>query len=437
MKAAVIGAGWAGLSAAAALKKTGAAVTVFEAGRTPGGRARRVSHPAFKNNLDNGQHILLGAYEQTLALMRQLGRDPDALFLRQRLCLSRLDGSLHIAAPGLPAPFHAAAGLLSARGLSWSERWAALRLMRALQQHDWQASSDWTVAQLLAHYQQPATLVGKIWEPLCLAALNTPLLQASALLFMRVLKDSLTGSRKASDFLLPRIDLSALWTDAATRQCTMRYGSTVRQLKPEHDHVQVNNEHFDTAVLAVPPVIAARLLEGPLQDAGAAALLAALRSFHYFPIATLNLRLAQPWRLPEPMMLLREDPTRGHDGQWLFDRSQISGITSTGELALVISVAQGLAGRDREAGIAALIQQIREQATQLAPMPAIEAAELFIEKRATFAATPALQRPGNATPWPRLVLAGDWTDTGYPGVLEGAVRSGLQAATILSRDAPA
>lgn len=434
-KVAVIGAGWAGLAACAALKESGAQVTVFEAGRTPGGRARRVVHPDFGGQLDNGQHILLGAYDQTLALMRRLGRNPAMLLMRRSLRLASLDGQFQLSAPALPAPLHAAAALLTARGLSWNSRWAALRLMRGLKKMAWHPPRDWTVAKLLAHFQQPAQLIQRVWGPLCLAALNTPLNEASAGLYARILQDSLTGHRNNSDLLLPCVDLSALWPDAVALHATMRYGATVRHLAPSARDVEVNRERFDAAVLAVPPSVAARLLEEPLLGAQTPGLLNALRAFDYLPIATLNLRLAAPWPLPEPMMLLREHASRGHVGQWVFDRSRLTSRSRGAELAIVTSAARGLASEDRDTVIANLTAQVAEQArrhpSRLPAMPAVEAAELFIEKRATFAAVPGLIRPLNTTPWPTLALAGDWTDTGYPGVLEGAVRSGLQAARVL------
>ncbi|WP_144638390.1 hydroxysqualene dehydroxylase HpnE [Bordetella genomosp. 13] len=438
MKAAVIGAGWAGLAAASTLRDLGASVTVFEAGRTPGGRARRVVHPEFGDGLDNGQHILLGAYTQTLALMRRLGRNPNALLMRRPLRLASLDGAFRLSAARLPAPWHAALALLTARGLGFSDKLAALRLMTALRRDGWQVPADWTVGQLLAHHAQPAAMVRQVWEPLCLAALNTPPALASAALLVRVLKDSLAGGLRDSDILLPCVDLSALWPDAAARQVTMRYGNTVRQLDPSDRWVDVNGERFDAAVLAVPPLVAARLLGGALRETGSQALLKALQAFDYMPIATLNLRLARPWPLPEPMMMLREDAARGHAGQWLFDRSRLTGADQRAELAVVISAAAGLAEADRGAIIANLIEQVREQAARhagLPPMPAVELAELFIEKRATFSAVPQRARPLNHTPWRTLALAGDWTDTGYPGVLEGAVRSGLQAARVLQAGA--
>ncbi|OZI50262.1 hydroxysqualene dehydroxylase HpnE [Bordetella genomosp. 5] len=435
MKAAVIGAGWAGLAACATLRAADAQVTVFEAGRTPGGRARRVVHPGFAADLDNGQHILLGAYRETLALMRRLGRNPDALLMRRPLRLASLDGRFRLSAPPLPAPWHAAAALITARGLSWRERFAAIRLMRGLEQRAWQPPRDWTVTTLLAQYEQPDGLVRNLWEPLCLAALNTPLATASASLFAHVLRDSLTGDRRNSDMLLPCVDLSALWPDLVALRATMRYGSTVRQMTPTDQGVEIHGEQFDCAVLAVPPSAAARLLGPALRGAGSQGLLRALQAFQYEPIATLNLRLAAPWSLPEPMMLLREDAARGHHGQWLFDRARLTGHSQRGELAIVASAARALVDADRDTAIAALVEQVTQQAAhhpaRLQPLPAIERAELFVEKRATFAAVPGLARPLNTTPWRSLALAGDWTDTGYPGVLEGAVRSGLAAARVL------
>ncbi len=210
----------------------------------------------------------------------------------------------------------------------------------------------------------------------------------------------------------------------------------MRQLEPSDNGIVVNQERFDAAVLAVPPAFAARLLDAPLRQAGATGLLDALKAFTYLPIATLNLRLAEPWRLPEPMMMLREEAARGHVGQWLFDRAQLAGDTKAGELAVVASAATSIAERNRHQVIEALIDQVAEQAARhparLPAMPEVSAAELLIEKRATFAAVPGLTRPLNSTPWPTLALAGDWTDTGYPGVLEGAVQSGLQAARVLN-----
>jgi len=148
------------------------------------------------------------------------------------------------------------------------------------------------------------------------------------------------------------------------------------------------------------------------------------------------LRLAAQYRLPQPMMMLFDAPPQGHHGQWVFDRGALLGLDPAhGELAIVISVANGFGKRPRAQIIHDLTRQLAGQLAlnpkRLAPLPDVIAAELIVEKRATFAATPGLQRPQNGTPWAKLMLAGDWTDTGYPATLEGAVRSGLEAAARL------
>jgi len=440
VKIAVVGGGWAGLAAAVTLQDAGASVTVFEASYTPGGRARRVDHSAYDALIDNGQHILLGAYRETLALMRRLGCAPELLLHRQSLCLATLDGDLRVkASTPLPAPFHAVAALLCAHGLSWSHKRAVLRFLHALTPPP---PPDWSVAKLLFFHRQPRELVRRLWEPLCLAALNTPPLQASAMLFVRVLSDSLTArSREASDLYIPRRDLSSLWPDAAAQRLGMRYGHTVRQIRLDGGVAEIDGERFDAAVLATPPPTTARLLAPMLGESSD--LVRTLRTFAYLPIATLYLRLVAPWRLPEPMMMLRQNKRRGHEGQWVFDRAALADKRHEGELAVVVSAAKQLISCDRQQIAVLLAEQVREQAqhhfAKLPAMPPVAVAELLIDKRATFAAVPGLARPSASTPWPSLVLAGDWTDTGYPGVLEGAVRSGLSAARLLMQkkgDAP-
>ncbi|MDQ2151685.1 hydroxysqualene dehydroxylase HpnE [Alcaligenaceae bacterium C4P045] len=444
---AIIGAGWAGLAAATALRERGFAVTVFETGRVPGGRARRVERnigdaeasvaadgdsAGCELPRDNGQHILLGAYTQTLDLMRRLGRDDRQLLLRVPLRLESLDGQFCLRAPRLPAPLHAAVALLTARGLRWHDRFEAVRLMTALKRAAWRTDPDATVADLLCAHDQSLRLTERLWSPLCLAALNTPVGDASAQLFAHVLRDSLTGVRAHSDLLLPRADLSALWPDAAALGSDVRYGTAVRQVTVHDAGVGVDGAAFDAAIVAVPPHAAARLLR-PFAEPS---LISALDAFTYLPIATLTLRLAAAWRLPAPMMMLIEHHEQGHVGQWIFDRAHLLGRDDLGELTIVVSAAQTMLDGERDGHIARLIAQVRAQLPAGLTLPPITSTELIIEKRATFAATPGLIRPANATPWKRLALAGDWTDTGYPAVLEGAVASGLAAANVISTNLP-
>ncbi|VCU72015.1 15-cis-phytoene desaturase [Pigmentiphaga humi] len=434
-RVAVVGAGWAGLAAAHELAGRGFAVTVFEASHEAGGRARAVAGKSFENAshpLDNGQHLMLGAYTDTLALMRELGIDMDAVLLRTPLRLETADGSYMLRVPRLPAPLHAAGALLGVRGLSFAARRAAFRLMAWLRLRHWHTPPGWSVAQLLQARTQPAPLVARLWRPLCLAALNTPPDQACARLFAAVLRDGLDAPLAHSDLLLPRRDLSSLWPRAAAARHDMRYGHVVRSVAANGQGVCIDGEPFAAGVLAAPPAVCARLLP---DDPAMQPAVQAMQAFRYLPIATLTVRFAAPLRLRFPMLMLDEDPARGHDGQWVFDRGWLLRQNPDhGELAVVASAATALASRDRGRAAGALIEQLQEQLAGHAPggLPAVRGWELLVDKRATFAARPGLHRPGNATAWPRLALCGDWTDTGYPATLEGAVRSGRQAGRLLA-----
>lgn len=432
MKVAVIGAGWAGLSAAVDLHDAGCAVTVYEASHIPGGRARRVEHEAFPAALDNGQHILLGAYTETLALLQRLRGNHDAL-LRLPLRLESVDGGFRLRLPRLPSPLHSAAGLGLARGLGPASRVAALRMVRRLRAGGWTSPRGYTVAQLLAHHGQTDRAKRRLWEPLCVAAMNTPASQACAHLFVQVLRDALTGPREASDMLLPRTDLSALWPDAAIGLVDWRAGHAVRQIWHDTEGVSVDGERHDALVLAVPPSPARKLLATLPPAPGAPLMQQLLGAFEYHPIVTITLQLERPWRLPHPIMMLDEDAGRGHVGQWVVDRGTLTG-SGTGELAIVVSAATQALAQDRDALCRAVEEQLRAQLARnrrAAPLPAVTATAMVAEKRATFSAVPGLRRLRAQSPWRRVVLAGDWTDTGYPGVLEGAVRSGREAARLV------
>jgi len=194
----------------------------------------------------------------------------------------------------------------------------------------------------------------------------------------------------------------------------------------------VDGERFNAVVLAVPPDAAAPLLAMLPDHPDKHRLLRSLNAFTYLPIATVTLTLAAPWRLPAPMLMLFEHAARGHLGQWLFDRAALTGRANAGELTVAISAAESLPARDTTMHL--VEAQVREQLNERTrrtgwpALPAVVSRAMITEKRATFVAALALSRPGAQTPWPGLVLAGDWTNTGYPGVLEGAVRSGLAAA---------
>ncbi|MBS0554789.1 MAG: FAD-dependent oxidoreductase, partial [Proteobacteria bacterium] len=231
---AVIGGGYAGLACAVELARRGVHVTVFERSHTLGGRAR-VVHKDPHWRVDNGQHILLGAYAELTRLLRLTGGSPRQL---EHLPLTlHVPGRMHLRAAALPAPFHLALGLLRAQGLSWGDRLAMLRLMRGLMRDAFRVAPGATVADLLRTTGQTANLIQLVWEPLCVAALNTPLAEACAQVFANVLRDSLASSAAASELLIPRVDLSELFPVPAarflaTRRGRLRTGNAITAIQP-------------------------------------------------------------------------------------------------------------------------------------------------------------------------------------------------------------
>jgi squalene-associated FAD-dependent desaturase len=398
-RVAVVGAGYAGLACAVELADAGIAVEVFEASRTLGGRARAVDLNGL--TVDNGAHILVGAYTETLRLMAKVGADGTAL-KRHPLHLEYPD-MIRIAAPRLPAPLHLAWALLAARGLNFKEKFAALRFMRALEKCRFRLPRDITAKQLIAN--QPPALRHFLWEPLCLAALNTPVKLASAQVFLNVLRDSLAADRAASDLLLPATDFSSLFPEPAARFIAARGGQVRRRTR-----IRCLDEldGFSHRVVAVAPQHLAAL---------APDIATGLR-FEWQPIATCYLQYPATVHLPFPMLGMA-----GGHAQWLFDRGALCG--QHGLFAAVISGA----GPWQTLGHEQLAAAIHTEATRVAPnLPAPHWTRVIEEKRATFCCTPGLERPETVTALPNLLLAGDYVAGDYPATIEGAVRSGIAAA---------
>lgn len=435
MRIAVIGAGWAGLAAALRLQDAGHHPVVIEAARVPGGRARSIQSNALASDIDNGQHILLGAYTETLALMRRLGINTQDAFHTQALHLESADGRFRLHAWPLPAPWHQLSAILSARGLSLTQRLHLVRLLAGLKRTGWRTPEGATVAQWLAAHATPAQLVERIWAPLCLATMNTPPDTADAQLFAHVLRDSLGAQAAASQTLIPRGTLNQLWPErACARLPDVRMGCHVRTLSADGPDYLIDGEAFDGVIVATPPHTGYRLLAQLTLPAAQADWWSGWPDWRYESIGTVSLRLAQPWGLTHAMLMLWEYPERQQFGQWLFDRS-VSGRGACDDmLHIVVSQASRYAHLTSDEVIEGVVAQLREQVAR--PLPAIVAQTLITEKRATFSAVPGLLRPKAQTPWPNILLAGDWTDTGYPAVLEGAVRSGLAAADGLTACMP-
>lgn len=421
MAVAVIGGGWAGLAAAVTLAEQGIPITLFESAAQLGGRARRVEINGLA--LDNGQHILIGAYRETLRLLASVGVDVATVCDAPPLTL-QVAPDFYLRAAPLPAPWHLGLGLLKSRGIPLRDKLSAVRFLAALKRSAFRITPDISVSALLAQRRQSPALNDYLWHPLCLAALNTPPHLASAQIFVNVLRDAFFGTRDASRLLLPRVDLGQLLPDPAAHFIAahggeIRLNQRIQRVELANGGFALHNDqgaqHFAQVICAVPPFRVSDLL-GHLPSLQP--VLEQISTLKYQPIYTVYLQYAASLRLPFPMLGLSNTLS-----QWVFDRGALSG--QAGLMAVVISAE----GEHETLPHAALAEKAaRELHEQLGFPVQPYWMQVIAEKRATFACLPSIARPDNVTPIPGLFLAGDYTACDYPATLESAVRSGIQCA---------
>lgn len=403
----VIGAGLAGLAAATALAAEGRRVVLYEASPQAGGRARSYFDASLGCRIDNGNHLILAGNRATLAYLRRIGAEAT------------------LAGPAAPIfPFHDLE-----TGLAWTLRlspgrlpwWllsprrrvpgtaatAYLRLLRFAH-----AAPEATVAALAG----VDTLARRLILPLAVAALNTPPAEASARLLGAVIAETLLAGGAACRPLLPRVGLSPSLVDPAleflaARGGEFRPGTRISALLRAAGRVtalglpggDIALAPSDRVILATPAPVAAALLPGlTVPDA-------------FQSILNLHFRLkAAPGEAGFIGLV-------GGTAEWVFVKSEVVSVT--------ISAANGLLDLAPEALAARVWPEVAAALGVAAPMPPFR---LVRERRATFAATPAQEkrRPGPRTGLANLTLAGDWTATGLPATLEGAIRSGHRAALL-------
>lgn len=433
----IAGAGLAGLAAGVRLGDAGHRVTVLERLQTPGGRVRHIPAPGDGQRIDWGQHLLLGAYHSTLTLANHLGTRDLLVPVRGATPFVSPGGRVHpYRTGGLPGPLHALPGLLALTQIPLRDRIglaapaldARRRSARSLRALDERTAADW----LRGLGQREATL-RLFWEPVTLATLNTPLEEASAALLAVVLTKGVLSSAADAAPLLPSTSLHDLLVGPACDRIR-RLGGQILPGRPAKGLV-FNGARVagvlledgamvgaDVVILALPPWHLAPLLrEGtPLADLQAGA-----REFAPSEIVSQELWYDRDW-LPHPYAGLLEGTS-----QWVFrhhpdgaGRHRISVVISAAD---VIDVAPGLLA----AHVASELPRYFPGAARARVL-----AEMTIrEPRATFRAMAGLarHRPGARTRSPNVFLAGDWCDTGLPATIEGAIRSGFDAADAASR----
>lgn len=453
----VVGGGWAGLTTAVELVRHDVPVTLLESAKQLGGRARRVpfentvvnqdigAHDidtfstdkisATKISVDNGQHLLIGAYDSTLSALRTVGVSEDTVLKREKLMLNmrRIDNrNVKIVTGRLPAPLHLAWGLLLASGLSMADRILALQFCRVMQKSNFKIPTDISCLELFNQYRQPNNVVKVLWEPLCLATLNTPIDTASAAIYLRVLREAFSNTRSESDLLFTRVDLGSIYPDHAMDYIekhggNVRLGQRVINLTIENKQLkgiklQDGEIEAQQIVLATPHFATRKLLASHSMFAD---LTEQLEQLGTQPIVTVYLQYPQDIKLSGVMTGLVDTTA-----QWIFDR-RIYG--QPGLMAVIISSS----GPHMELDNDKLGDKIQNEIAAFFPnWPKPLTRMVIREKRATFSCVTDSNnyRPGVKTDLPGLWLAGDYTNTGLPATLESAVRSGKRCAKAILKN---
>jgi squalene-associated FAD-dependent desaturase len=428
-RAVVVGGGFAGLAAAVALADAGVDVHVLEARPTLGGRANTFRDPVSGERIDNGQHVLAGCYDETLALLRRLGtigllHRPSTLHVPMIDARGRRTA---LQCPALPSPLNLLAGVLGWDALTLAERWAIVRVGRALRQREPPPANE-TVRQWLDRHRQSPRLCELLWEPLALAALNQSIDDAAAAMFVAVTSRMFGNGADAAALLIPAVPLDELYVTAAVNALGAAGCSISTNVRPRvicEDgtlagvRIGERDVPADAVICAVPWYAVAdvfapapRTLQPLLADAA---------RLGASPIVTVNLWF-DAWRSPEAMLGLP-----GRAFQWIFDRHRLLAGHQT-HVSLVSSGAEAICARPNDQLIDLAVHELH-QALPDSRRATVRHAGVVRERRATFSLKPGgPPRPGTATGIPRVFLAGDWIDTGLPATIESAVVSGHRAA---------
>lgn len=441
----VVGAGVAGLSAAARLARGGARVLVLEARSRLGGRATSFADRETGEMVDNGQHVLLGCYTETFSFLKDIGADGNVQTQRSLgiTTVDRQGRRTRLECPTLPPPLHLVGGVLDWEALGWEDRFAVLRMRTPIRLahraaagrgKGIAASPGETVENWLIRNGQTARLREMLWNPLALAALNQPPSQAAAPPFARVLGEMFGGDASAAAIALPLKPLDQMYAEPA-RAFVERHGGAIRLGAQASIRIQsgriaevsADGERWRPAavVSSVPWFALAEVMTGDC--APLAPTLERARAMASSPIVTINLWLDRPV-FDEPFIGLP-----GREMQWVFDKGAMWGGDAS-HLALISSGAAPLVDRPNGQLVAAAYAELVD-ALPRARSARLLRATVVREPRATFSLAPGQPaRPDTRTPVKGLYLAGDWIDTGLPATIESAVRSGHRAAGMALAD---
>ena len=437
MKPVVIaGAGVSGLAAGVGLAELNIPVIVLEQRPYPGGRAYSFTDAETGTVIDNGQHVLIAGYHRTMHLLEKIGTRKSITVQSQPSILLHhpQKGFGRFRIPPLPPPWHAAAGILTFPLMPLNDRLALLRARKFIMGNpelDAQIAG-WTIDRWLDHVGQSAEARISLWEPLAVSIMNERTTHASALLFSRALRQAFLENRHSASMAIPTVGLSALYA-APAKEFIERNGGTVR-CNADVEAVNASGQEATSVVLrggetidcsacilSVPSDRVRSLLPEILREAG---YLAGLENLPVSPIVSLHLWFSKNFTTHTFFGLI------GRRVQWVFNKSLLNAEQGPGgHVSAVISAAHDFVSLSNDDLVRIAVEDLRSTFGAVIGSP--RHAVVIREKRATISPSPEAEpmRPANTTPFSNLFLAGDWTATGLPATIEGAIVSAENCVT--------
>jgi squalene-associated FAD-dependent desaturase len=437
---AIAGGGLAGLSAGCALAEAGFRVTLFERRPYLGGRASSYQHPGTGEIVDNCQHVLLGCCTNLLDFYRRAGVQ-DKIRWYEKLTFLEPGGRASVIAPlALPAPLHTALAFLRADCLSFRDKMAISRAMAALAPSippdRGESFLDW-----LKRHGQTAQAIERFWKTILVSALNEDLDQVSVPSAAQVVRESFLKSAAAGLMGIPTVPLTDLYSQTGdyirARGGEIQFRAGVESFRAETSEVSVTTngqeQKFDYLVLAVPFDVLGRILPDTQL---AAPLAAALGQFSTSPITGIHLWFdRQISELDHAVLLDRTIQWMFHKSRLIETRNNEARENGSGSyVELVVSCSRSLVEQSKSEIVEMAMKESEEFFPDACDAKLLKST-VIKEVHATYSPRPGIDqyRPKPETAWPRVFLAGDWTATGWPATMEGAVRSGYLAAEALAR----
>ena len=421
-RVAIIGGGWAGLAAGVELTRANIPVCLFESAKELGGRARRVTYR--NENLDNGIHILSGAYSETINLISSIPTNKTNQLTFNRRSFEFTHEELSIKRGLYQGPGKELLQILGASGITWREKIKLLSLLKIMRYGKIASRAPETVLEFLRSHGQTEKLIALLWNPICLSALNTDSKEACATVFLNVIQDALLSGKNCSDFLFPNTDLTSVFPELAAALIESGGGKVFlgkRGLaeRPELNQIKIlgHNQTFTHLIIATSPHNVASSLQEPTIISESTDI---INKLNYEPIYSIYHQY-EPGTTTNAHMI----GVQSEFAQWIFDRKLTHG--QDGLIGVVISGS----GSHQKLSHPELIRQSAEFLNSKFNFGTPQWSKVIAEKRATFRCTPNLKRPNQKTECDDIILAGDYTYERYPATLEAAVRSGLNAAKLV------